>query len=893
MSDGSVSTRFSVEDGASGPLEEIAAEAERVAQELDSAEAATAAANAALRTQKRAAEDAAFALKELSLSGKATKQEITAAKQASLDAAKALLQARRAADDANAGLKAVQAQAQGVAVELAAAAAEADRAAAAAAALAKAQEVEAQAARAAAEANEALAKAQAEAAEAAASQAAEQAARALAEAERKAAEEAERLAKAQAESAAAAAKHAAELEAIDPELRKLASAYKEQQAALQKEAQLLGVSTGEVRALRAEQAKLAASASKVAPALNDLDDVTRRTGDSTKRLAERAGTLDTSLKALAGVAGIVSPQLGALLTDSGDVLGGFEGLQRGAEALGVTLGGVGAAFAVASVAAAAGATAYSTYAVTQERAADASGRTAERLAEVRRVGDLAEATLRKLTTSGGAFGDILRDIADRSRVAAGELESVIAAEGAVRGIRAAVSPELLALGQKQASLSGQASAAQDRLQQAGAAGDEEGVVKAREEAQKLSAELAVVTDQLTKQKEAVERAIDTEEMLREKAQLEAEQREKDAEALRRGAEAANRRAEADRKAAQDAATRAAAEEAAHVAAVALTDAQRQLALNAYNTVAAIEALNPALTDADRAYRAQIAQIENLAASLGQAALAGDLLPEEFARLLGLIEDLRSKAESDLAAAQEAQTAPAATPEAAGGADRSDKIGAAVGGAVAGSLSQTLAPLLDALGPKGMIVSVILGILEQGPEAVKAILLGVPKILGDLVGTVLDLIPQLPTILTDVIMGIVKVIPDLLLAVFSLVYGPFVFELTAALVRLIPMLVKELTLGLFRLTAQLPSILFDTAGAFGNLLREIKNLPGVILRQWKNDLIPTLVDGIAKAFKQIIRDAVRSFSLDNRRERRSGGTDDGRRFVQWYERQVERRERRRA
>ena len=95
------------------------------------------------------------------------------------------------------------------------------------------------------------------------------------------------------------------------------------------------------------------------------------------------------------------------------------------------------------------------------------------------------------------------------------------------------------------------------------------------------------------------------------------------------------------------------------------------------------------------------------------------------------------------------------------------------------------------------------------------------------------------------------------------------------------------------TAQLPSILFDTAGAFGNLLREIKNLPGVILRQWKNDLIPTLVDGIAKAFRQIVRDAVRSFSLDNRRERRGGGTDDGRRIVQWYERQVERRERRRA
>ena len=51
--------------------------------------------------------------------------------------------------------------------------------------------------------------------------------------------------------------------------------------------------------------------------------------------------------------------------------------------------------------------------------------------------------------------------------------------------------------------------------------------------------------------------------------------------------------------------------------------------------------------------------------------------------------------------------------------------------------------------------------------------------------------------------------------------------------------------------------------------------------------------LAAPRRQIVRDAIRSFSLDNRRERRSGGTDDGRRFVQWYERQVERRERRRA
>jgi len=55
----------------------------------------------------------------------------------------------------------------------------------------------------------------------------------------------------------------------------------------------------------------------------------------------------------------------------------------------------------------------------------------------------------------------------------------------------------------------------------------------------------------------------------------------------------------------------------------------------------------------------------------------------------------------------------------------------------------------------------------------------------------------------------------------------------------------------------------------------------------------LVDGIAKAFRQIIRDAVRSFSLDNRRERRSNDPDDGRRLIDILDRQRARRARRRT
>ncbi len=613
--------------------------------------------------------------------------------------------------------------------------------------------------------------------------------------------------------------------------------------------------------------------------LRDLEAQAGATAARTKDAATRAGDFDTALKGVAGAVGVVSPQLETLLMRSGDVVGGFEALWKGSEALGVSLGGVGLAIGAVAVAAAAGATAYSLYAVEQERAADAGGRTAERLAEVTRVGDLATATLNRLATSGSAFTNILDGISDRSRVAAGELQSVIDAEKAVASLRAAAAPELQARGQQAASLAAQLQAAQSRMAQ-GVEGEGGimGAAKASADVKRLSAELAASEAALRAQRAEVERAAETEALLREKAQIEADLREKEAEALRRGAEATRRKAEADRAAAQEAAKRQAADEAAYAAAVALTDAQRKLALDAYNTVSAIEALNPALTDAERAYRAQTKQIDDLAASLGQAALAGDVLPEEFARLIDLISAAREQALADLETAKaeaeksiaETQTAQAAPPQ-----DRAGDATQVIGGIVGGSLSAALQPLLASLGPQGAIAGAVLSLLEQGPEQITAIIDALPSLVGGVIDTVLSLVETLPETLIGLVDGIVAKIPDLLLAVFSLVYGPFAFEIINGLLQALPEIISGLIVGLTELAFMLPSILLDTAKLVPVIVQSLTQI-APMLREQMIAAIPALIDDgremlttLARDFRrEIIADAAALLTREGRRNRRN-------------------------
>lgn len=763
------------------------------------------------------------------------------------------------------------------------------------------------------------------------------------------AEEAKQLADKQRLAAEAAAKHAAEIEALDPELRKLAGAYKEQQAALQKEAQLLGLSTGELKALRNEQSKLADSAKTVTPALSDLGNVTQKTGDQSKVLAQKAGDLESSLKAVAGVVGFVSPEFAGLLSGSGEVLGGFEGLQRGAEALGGTLSGLGAAFAVVGVALAAGATAYSTYAVTQERAADEGGRVAERLAEVTRVGNLASDTLRTLATSGSAFTEILKDIADRSRVASGELQSVIDKERAVAGIKKAVGTELLALGQKQASLAAQTAAAQEKYRQAAAGGDQEGVDKARKDFQQLSTALSQATTELSTRRAEVERSIETEEMLREKAQLEADLREKEAKDLQNATKALSERTntEADLLRLREQATGIliasmnAEDQAVASTKKALSDfsaevtrlndtsletsqALAQLSTNLGKAVqASVFAKNIAEVSEEFDYLFQVVKptqsaFERITQSfmdlvpdtaitdlqrlqlalfeLNREFAEGKVSPEEYAQSLSMLERAQGPAQK---AAKDASLAKA-NEEASGGLQ-------AVSGVIEGSLSAALAPVLTALGPKGAIVGMALSLLEQGPEAIETIIAAIPGIVTGLISTIQTLMDNLPVIITDLIKGIVLAIPDLLMTVFELMYGPFAINIITELINALPVIIPALTVGLVKMLAQLPRILFSTGEAFVGLGKVLIDLfplmweeflmiiPTVLkqlrlllrdIRDEVFDLLPNVLDKILtqwinKVLEKILRSERRG--KERNREIRAGRNNDDRAWARMLNR----------
>ena len=187
------------------------------------------------------------------------------------------------------------------------------------------------------------------------------------------------------------------------------------------------------------------------------------------------------------------------------------------------------------------------------------------------------------------------------------------------------------------------------------------------------------------------------------------------------AEATRRRAEADRKAEQEAAKLAAEQERAYAALVANTEGMIKWSATYAGTIAAIEALAPALTDAERAFQATNKQLDDLAAGLGQAALSGHASGEELKRYGETIAAARVKAEEDLAAAKAdaekkaAEEQKKAAEEAQKPAEqRADNASQVIGGIVGGSLASALAPVLASLGPQGAIAGAVLGLLEQGP-----------------------------------------------------------------------------------------------------------------------------------------------------------------------------------
>lgn len=180
-------------------------------------------------------------------------------------------------------------------------------------------------------------------------------------------------------------------------------------------------------------AKSASStASAVAPGAAKAADALKGLDESAKALGETAGDTDSSLKAVAGAVGLISPQAETALSSIGDLAGGLEGVVKGAGLAGVSLGGI--ALAAAGIAAVATAV-YLVWDATE----DARAKTREweeALADVtlatRTLASAKDAVAKGADDIAGFVGDLqiqtalLRGEIDETDVKLGELGSRLA-----------------------------------------------------------------------------------------------------------------------------------------------------------------------------------------------------------------------------------------------------------------------------------------------------------------------------------------------------------------------------------------------------------------------------------------------------------------------------------
>ena len=275
---------------------------------------------------------------------------------------------------------------------------------------------------------------------------------------------------------------------------------------------------------------------------------------------------------------------------------------------------------------------------------------------------------------------------------------------------------------------------------------------------------------------------------------------------------------------------------------------------------------------------------------------GKVSPEEYSRVLAQLQKAQGAAQT--AASDAAMTK--ANEDAAGGLQ-------AVSGVLEGSLSAALQPVLSALGPQGAIAGMIIGLLEQGPEAIETIISAIPGIVTGLISTIQTLMDDLPTIITELVTGLVAAIPDLLLTVFELMYGPMAFNIITELINALPVIIPALTVGLVKMLAQLPEILFSTGEAFVGLAKSLSNLlpmlweeflmiiPTVLkqlrlllvqLRDEVFDLLPNMLDKVLtqwinKVLEKILRSERRG--RERNREIRAGRNNDERAWVRMFNR----------
>tara|TARA_Y100001972_G_scaffold46263_1_gene57060 strand:+ start:7402 stop:9315 length:1914 start_codon:yes stop_codon:yes gene_type:complete len=185
----------------------------------------------------------------------------------------------------------------------------------------------------------------------------------------------------------------------------------------------------------AEVRKAVATLRKATKPLNKNASDAKRAGQMAakglKDLGDTAGDTESSLRAISGVLGMVSPEAEQALNAVAELGGGLEGVTRGSNLLGLSIGTMTAALGLLAIAAAGAAASYALYENNQQKAADASGRLTERLKEQQRLVDSARAAFGKAAGNLASFERSLQDADREIAVAIGEITDLESAFGRV------------------------------------------------------------------------------------------------------------------------------------------------------------------------------------------------------------------------------------------------------------------------------------------------------------------------------------------------------------------------------------------------------------------------------------------------------------------------------
>ena len=175
-----------------------------------------------------------------------------------------------------------------------------------------------------------------------------------------------------------------------------------------------------------------------------------------KGIGDTAGDTDSSLKAVAGAIGLISPEAEKALSSAGDLAGGLEGVTRGTGILGGSMAALGALVAAAAVAFAALATVYLAVRNASEQAAEEGGRLAARVEETRARSEAAAAKVRELTAAWQAYNDGAQAWRDKIDLINGAItETELATRNATKALTDQARASLVASGTLVASIEAQ------------------------------------------------------------------------------------------------------------------------------------------------------------------------------------------------------------------------------------------------------------------------------------------------------------------------------------------------------------------------------------------------------------------------------------------------------